>query len=169
MIPRWAIEALGVLGLIGAALVWFGFHDASERKQGAATCVAAVAATAASIAASDAAHSATVAATQAEALHEFTVQNAAHATDARDAAAVVQRLRDDTVRRAASASPAGAASGSQPGSVLTPPMVPWSLYQSALDALADTEQDAIDLAGYADCLRTSGALCSADYSGAVKP
>lgn len=163
LLARWEAEIVGVLIIVAAALMWLGFHDASIKR----ATLAPVAAAAEAASAAQAIQKAQTDAAQAAALHEATAQNAARAVDAHDLAAAVagaDKLRDDAIRRSASASHPAAAQGGPAGSDARAGMVPESMLAAALSARADAESDAASLAAYADGLRTSGELCRADYS-----
>lgn len=162
-------EIVGVLLLVAFACLGAGFwlHQHDDGVARAATAPILAAADAAS--AAQATKAANTDAQQAENLHEFTIQNAAHATDARDLAAAVAdagRMRDDAIRRGAAASPARSAGGSDPASDPTAGLVPWGMYAGALSARAEAESDAADLAGVVRGLLGSGALCVSDYRAA---
>lgn len=165
-ITRLQVEVVGILIILAAGLMWLGFHDAKIADDARLAITAKVAAASASAAAAQAVQDATTLAEQKGNLNvaqEQAQATAAQVVDLRAAVAGAYRLRDDAIRRAASAShPAASgpgATGGDPGA----DMVPWFMYASALGARADAESDAADLAGYAAGLRTSGGLCAVDY------
>lgn len=171
---RWEFEAIGVLILIAAALMWLGFHDAAVKREATAPIIASVKAAADAASAAQAIQDTKTNAEQAGNLHEAIAQNAAHAVDVRDLAGAVAaagRLRDDAIRRSAAASHPAAAEGGQAGVDARSDLVPWELYAGALTARAAAESDAADLAGSSGALRRSGGLCASDYDALspVKP
>lgn len=168
MFTRLEIEVIAGVILAIAACIGLYFYDAHEKAMGKAEFVVGVQRAVEKQQAQDAEKLAATEAAQAVNLHEAIAQNAARAMDDRYAGAIVQRLRNDTVRRPAAASSAVITAGSQAGKLPGTSMVPWSLYQASLNALADTEQDLVDVSAYADCLRTSGQLCVNDEK-ALKP
>lgn len=170
---RLEFEIVGVLIIVAAVLMWLGFHDAAVKREATAPIIASIQAAEQAASAAQAIQEATTDATQAANLHEATTQNAARAVDARDLAGAVagaDRLRDDAIRRSATANHPAAAQGSPAGVSPGADLVPWELYAGALTARAEAERDAADLAGTAGPLRTSGGLCSGDYDalGTVK-
>jgi hypothetical protein len=160
---RLELEAIAAVVIAIAACIGLYFYDGHEQALGAAVCTTGVQVAVAKAQAQAASDAAATNAQQAEALHEATTQNASRLADARSLASVVQRLRDGSVRGGAATGQASAASGSSSFSLSAPDVVPGPLFRSVIAALADTEQDASDLAEYADCLRTAGQLCAADY------
>lgn len=165
-ITRLGWEVIGVLIIVAAALMWLGFHDAKIADDARQVITAKVAAATAAAAASQAAQDATMLAEQKGNLHDAQQQvqaTAAQVADLRSAIAGAYRLRDDSIRRAAAAGhPQATASGAAGGDTGTG-MVQGGLLGAALDARAEAESDAADLAAYAAGLRISGGLCSSDY------
>lgn len=100
--------------------------------------------------------------TQQENANEATRFDTARADAARGLDAAVQRLHDRYPVRAAAVASPGSAAASDAGGVSSPAMVPAELYFRAVDA-------AVDLAKYADCLRTGGELCARDYQALKAP
>lgn len=165
-ITRLGWEVIGILILLAASLMWFGFHDAKVADDARQVITAKVAAAAAAGAASQAAQDATTLSEQKGNLRvaqEQVQATAAQVADLHSAVAVAYRMRDDAVRRAAAEGHPGVAGSSPAGGDPGAGMVPWGLYAGALGARADAESDAADLAGFVAGLRTSGGLCSGDY------
>lgn len=164
MFTRLEIEAaVAALLAIGLA-VWLGVHDAKIKAAATAPIIASVNAAAQAASAAEAIKAARVEAEQKENLHEATATLARQDADARSLDAFNRGVQLVAARRRAEAD-AHAASAT-PGA---PDMVPAAalvrserMYARAVDAAASA-------ARYADCLRTSGALCAADYASAVKP
>ena len=162
-LTRLELELAGLAILAAIFCLWLGFHDSAIKNAATAPVIASIKAAEEAASAAKAVQDAKTDAEQAENLHEANSQNAARAADVRALAGVVDGLRNNAVRpRAAASDPAAAGSGGS-FSLSAPDVVSGVLYRRALAALADTQQDAADLAEYADCLVTSGKLCSADY------
>lgn len=162
------IKAAAIVALVVALLIGKAAYDSHEQKLGAAPVLAGVQRASDAASAADAVRLVQIQSDQKEDAHEASSRDAARVADARSVDAVVQRLRDNSVRRQAGAPNPGAVGSSQAASLPGADVVPGELYRSALAALADTEQDLRDVAGYADCLRTGGQLCADDYAAAVK-
>jgi len=161
-LTRLEMEGLGALLIIAAMLLWLGIHDASVKREALAPVIAATQAASAA----QAAQAASEAATQQGNLHDAQDQIQAQQREIiglNDAVRGAYRLRDIALRRAAAAQGAGSAASSPTGCSAGASMVPWSVYESALDARAAAESDAADLAAYAAGLRISGQLCVRDY------
>lgn len=165
-ITRLQIEVVGVLIIVAAALMWFGFHDAKVADDARRVITSQVAAAQAAGAASQAIQDATTLAEQKGNLHvaqEQVQATVAQVADLRAAVAGAYRLRDDAVRRAAAASHPGASGGGAAGGDTGADLVSWQLYAGAVGARAEAESDAADLAASRAGLLTSGGLCALDY------
>lgn len=167
VLSRLQIEIIGALIVAAAALIWLGVHDAGVKDEARSEALAPVIAATQAASAAAAVRAASQAAAQEGNLHEAHEQlqaQAAQISDLRGAVADAYRLRDAAIRRAAAAKAAASAGGSQAGGDDSAELVQLrGLYPIALDARAEAESDAADLAAYVAGLRTSGKLCARDY------
>ena len=147
--------AVALLALL-AGVLWV-VHDLEAA--GAAKAAAAEAKAAAAATAANAAETTRRETAQQENLREANTFNAAAAVDARDLAAVVQRMRVAAAGGRGATIHSGAAAGSSPASGAG--MVPADVFLELVDRAAG-------LAEYADSARIAGQLCERDY-GALKP